>query len=142
MHHISCLIMTSACIPCLLQNSTYLQVTLLALPFDDASGNNKGCVEYRRSIRYGDGARLKIRFYANLKVDIRFHLAWIHVTQEAYLVQCITCIAATTHPQQIANIGTTSNRNFLNRNQEVVIISDHFQRQKNMILVFPPLKKI
>ncbi len=103
---------------------------------------NKGCVEYRRSIRYGDGARLKIRFYANLKVDIRFHQAWIRVTQEAYLVQCITCIAATTHPQQIANIGTTSNRNFLNSNSEEVIISDHFQRQKNTIRVFPPLKTI
>jgi hypothetical protein len=78
----------------------------------------------------------------NLKVDIRFHQAWIRVTQEAYLVQCITCIAATTHPQQIANIGTTSNRNFLNKNSEEVIISDHFQKQKNMILVFPPLKTI
>lgn len=103
---------------------------------------NKGCVEYRRSIRYGDGARLKIRFYANLKVDIRFHQAWIRVTQEAYLVQCITCITATTQPQQIANIGTTSNKNFLNRNSEEVTMLDHFQGQKNTIWVFPPLKTI
>jgi hypothetical protein len=33
---------TSACIPCLLQNSTYLKVTLLALPFDDATDTTKG----------------------------------------------------------------------------------------------------